>query len=68
MEIHMTESQVSVGNGPEGSKLLQISDLPSGIKVMVVLPAESARKIAGALTGIHLASALPGNGRGEDHG
>jgi hypothetical protein len=68
MEIHMTDSTVSVGNGPDGSKLLIIGDKQSGIKVVVVLPSASAKIVASGLTGLTLATSMPGNGRGENHG
>jgi len=65
MDIYMNNANVNVGNGPEGQKMLEIIDPGSSIKVVVILPAASARKIAGALHGITLASALPDNGKGE---
>lgn len=68
MEIYMSGATVSVGNGADGAKMLQIEDIKSGIKVMVVLPAASARTVASGLTGLTLATSMPGNGRGENHG
>lgn len=65
MDIYMNGSTVNVGKGPDGAKLLEISD-PCGIKVMVVLPEASARAVAGALHGISLATKLPGlTGKGD---
>ena len=68
MDIYMNEAQVSVGNGADGAKILVVEDPRSGIKVMVVLPAASARIVASGLTGLTLATSMPGNGRGENHG
>ena len=64
----MNGSTVSVGNGADGAKMLQIADPMSGIKIMVVLPTASARTVASGLMGLTLATSMPGNGRGEDHG
>lgn len=66
MDIYMNGATVNVGNGADGSKMLQIEDPKSGIKVMVVLPAASARIVASGLTGLTLATSMPGNGRGDN--
>jgi hypothetical protein len=68
MTIVMDNSQVQVGNGPDGSKMLEVLDPQSGIKVAVILPGPSALKIAGALNGIILATTMPGNGKGVPRG
>jgi hypothetical protein len=64
MTIYMDNASVQVGTGPDGSKMLEIVDPQSGIKVAVILPEQSARKIASALTGVFLATMMPGNGKG----
>jgi hypothetical protein len=66
MEIHMTNAKVSVGNGLDGARMLQVEDQQSGIKIMVMLPAASARIVASALTGITLATTMPRDGREEN--
>lgn len=60
MDIYMNGASVNAGNGPDGAKMLEIVDMQSGIKVVVILPSESARKLASALTGIYIATKLPG--------
>lgn len=64
MQIHMTDSTVSVGDTPEG-KVMVIRDNKSGIEVLVMLPTNNARKVAMALNGLVLATTMPDdNGRG----
>jgi hypothetical protein len=65
IDMWMNGATVNVGTGPDGAKLLEIGDPQSGIKVKVILPGDSARKIASALTGIQLATHMPGNGKGN---
>jgi hypothetical protein len=64
IDMFMNGSTVNVGTGPDGAKLLEIGDPESGIRVKVILPGDSARKIAGALTGIQLATHMPEKGKG----
>jgi hypothetical protein len=59
MDIYMNGATVNVGNGQDGAKMLIIADPTSGIKVMVVLPAASARIVASGLTGLTLATSMP---------
>jgi len=59
MDVYMNGATVEVGKGPDGAKMLQIQDPMSGIKVIVVLPAASARTVASGLMGLTLATRMP---------
>jgi hypothetical protein len=64
VDIYMNGAKIQVGNGPDGAKMLEILDPTSGIKVVTILPEQSARTVASALIGITLATKMPGNGKG----
>ena len=67
MQITMDTAQVNVAVQPNGVKLLVVTDVKSGIQVLIPLPPESARTIGAALsTRLNVAGAPlpPTNGPG----
>ena len=50
MQLRMDGSQVTVQNGPQGLKLVTVTDARSGLVVVIPLLPESAKTVGAALS------------------